>query len=503
LIIKKPNGIIRYQLIGNCGMHQSMMKKFFEDHSTPHLTRLKEKQQQVMTKLNQPIHIRDLILQTDATGETQHTSRTPSTAAQRLRAHILFLFNLVNEDHRSNYCQQDNEGHYTLKKNKENHVTRLLMNECSLYTNKPLSIAAFHCLYQDIEKMAEILEPNVHVLLSSFSVKDPQSKLLNMLIFIEGGRPPIMHSFAKNMASNLDIIYDKKEILFCQQAITSSFHANYVASKEGLLISMDSVFEITTQGGATYTQAIDVCLDHMYGHSKHLLMRRIASSDTLLPEQVEQCVTSDTVDIQMGNSLATHVVHADLNYSMHDDYKADLGLRPLTAEIRTRIIPNEFSTMRVVLDRNGYKIFQPIFGNDCVIEVLHERLAARYKPEWEDLINYHNAQVCAQQNNQLKIIIETINKNLDDLTQQILCLKQNFLQQYKPSFWLRWVNTAEKMAFEKIASEKTTKILAIIKAYKIKPLWLNEHWKKELLSELNSLDLLSNEHQTTLIKSLS
>ena len=293
------------------------------------LLKLEQRLKHALAQLNQPVHIRDLVVRAippSCYGEAKNKSNGyPQHTKQRLYAHIAFLFKLVNADHRTNYCERSTDGAYHLKKGKENHVTRLSMNEFSLYTARPLTMDEYQTLYGDVLKMAETLEPNVHVLLSSFAIQDQKGKILNMSLFVEGGEPPIIHSFVKNTASNIDIDYSHQEQLFSQQDSMpyGALQAENILSEDGTLISTGSNFEVRTQGGACYTQTIDVCLDHAYGHSHQLMRRRIlkeADPDEFIPHQIEQCVTSNSIDLKGISIIANKVLHADTANSMHGTY---------------------------------------------------------------------------------------------------------------------------------------------------------------------------------------
>ena len=338
------------------------------------LSKLEKRQKRALATINQSVYIRDLVVRTEdpnCYGESKpHTNIHPESSEIRLRAHVSSLFNLANEDHVTRNCERDAQGNFQLKQGNENHITRLSMNEFSLFTKNPLTMEQYQELHSDILAMADELEPNVHVLLSSFAVKDTVGKLLNMSLFVEGGKPPVIHWFSKNTASSVDINYAQEESLFSQQTEGAqvSFHAEHITTPGGETISTGSVFEVTTQGGARYTQAIDVCLDHALGHSKALMERRIlsdAAPDEIFPEQVEQCVTSNWIDVISASTISDKVLHADPIRSMYFDHHAHLGSRMLTAEAKHRIIPKEFSSMAIVESETGYQLINPPFGSNC------------------------------------------------------------------------------------------------------------------------------------------
>lgn len=367
------------------------------------MLQLKKIQEKKISKINQEVHIRDLVVRSVKPyvyGEAKkHTNTYIQSSEIRIRAQINTLFILANEDHIARNYEKGSRSNLRLKSDKENHITRLSTHEFSFFTEKPLTIQEYQCLYEDILVMAEKIEPNVHVLLSSFAIKDTEGKLINMSLFIEGGKPPIIHAFSKNTASLVDIDYDKKETTFSQQSPGQrvSFHAENITNSAGDTISTGSVFELTTQGGAMYTQAIDVCLDHLLGHSKALISRRIlneAEPDEVFPEQVEQCITSNWIDVHDESVISDTILHADPVRSMAIDYKASVGSKTLSDEAISRVKNTEFPSMEINKIPTGYNLIDPPFGSNCTIEVLQERPAGKYTKELKRSISEHNDQAC-------------------------------------------------------------------------------------------------------------
>ena len=374
--------------------------KFSKANHARYKAILASRKQAETNEMNQPVHIRDLVLTTapgHSHGEAEiHTNIYGKHFKQRLLEHARFLFQFANENHRAHYCEQDGEGHYQLREDSQNNVTRLLMNEFSLYTEVPLKMDAFEELLKGI--LEEKLDPNVQVLLSSFAVRDETGKLCNIAIFVEGGDPPTIHTFAKNTAYGIDVDYGKRFELFSQQkrGYYASFHAESAASETGSVVPTAGIFEVTTQGGAQYTQVVDICSDHTGGHAKSLMFRRIRNperSGSLLPEQVEHCITSNSVTRTEKNSLSDCVIQADPRVKVHVSQDLPLGERILSDEARARLTSDEYPQLGVLDDAHGYVIRSPIFGSDCNVEVLDERPAARYLPETQAEVEAHNERV--------------------------------------------------------------------------------------------------------------
>lgn len=349
-------------------------------------------QQRKLDRINQTVFIRDLTVRaiSDVCGEAKTRNNIyPEAEQTRLRAHILALFALANEDHCINFCELDRQNNYQLRPDKANHVTRLSTNEFSFYTQTPLSLIEFQLLIIDIEHMAHHLKENVHVILSSFAVRD--GRLLNITLFIQGGPIPVIHCFSKTTRAKKDIDYDMK--LFSQKSVPDDFHAEFIGTKTGPSISNASIFQVETYGGARYIQAIDVCLDHEYAHSKNLLMRHILTAVTnndepIVPNQIEQCVTSHSIEIFHGNVVTTQILHVDHKYSMFEQ-GATKGELTLDESSKKRIIPLGYEQGSIDRSRRGYIFKNAPFGSNYIIEVLEIRPAGQYTAAFHKELECH------------------------------------------------------------------------------------------------------------------
>ena len=245
-----------------------LIKAFLAHESVkPRLKKLEQHLAQKMDQANQTVHIQDLVIRPSydlRLGESgPHTNPYSQPAEVRLRAHIATLFRLVNEHHRAYNCEKDAENKYHLKKGQENCVTRLSMPEFSLYTQTQLTMEQFCALNRAVIAMAETLEPNFHVLLSSFAVKDNSGKLQNFSLFVEGGTPPTIHPFAKTTASMVDVDYHTPGSVFSQQGqgIKPTFQADFVASSQDTTIPSS----LTTRLVQEVKGTIDVLLQKQTG----------------------------------------------------------------------------------------------------------------------------------------------------------------------------------------------------------------------------------------------
>ena len=470
----------------------------------PSIDKLYNRKIKVLEAINQEINFRDLIIRTkfpNCFGESQnHTNQYIQSTEERLNAHIASIFNLANEDHRANYCEVNHNGDFTIQKGKENHITRLTMNEFSLYTSKPLSMIEYTKLNNDIQILASTLEPNVHVLLSSFAVTDKQGKILNMSMYIEGGASPKIHGFSKNEASPVDVNYGDESQLFTQEN-----NIDVTTSESGDNIYTGSAFEVLTVGGAVYTQTIDVCLDHERGHSKEQIERRLfenAAPDEIIPDQIEQCVTSNWIDINKQSFIANIVLHADPVRSMLSDYHEKLGEKTLGNEEKKRIIPSQFPLMSIVNNAGGYHITKPPFGSDYVVEVLAERPAARYLPAYQGPVNQHNISVIERQ------IFSARQQDLTDgeksaqrlslgntttecISFRVEELKNKMLKTCRPNLWQRIFKTEEyrqKIEAKEIILKSMDFMNDAVKTQENSAVFLINPWKKDLAFKLRLVE---------------
>lgn len=91
-----------------------------------------------------------------------------------------------------------------------NDITRLSLNEFSLYPHAeqgPLSLEGFHQLISKLEEMARYYPQNLHLMIATMPVKLTDNQVHNMAIHIQCGKLPIIHPFAKAIPSTVDPVY--------------------------------------------------------------------------------------------------------------------------------------------------------------------------------------------------------------------------------------------------------------------------------------------------------
>lgn len=470
--------------------------------------KLYEKKRNALNVIDQTIYWRDLVVRTGEGqfGESQdnYTSPYSEPVEERLIDHIELLFKLANEDHRANYCDKTLGGSYQLKPGKENFITRLTMPEFSLYTPAPFKTEEYSTLYQIIEGLAQKLEPNVHILLSSFAVRDKEGKILNMLMYVEGGQPPKIHTFAKNTASLTDFDYGNQSELFTQQELSwCTFDADTSTSESGTNVFTESFLEIETKGKACCTLFIDVCVDHCFGHSRQQLERCIDSpvDSKIIPQQVEQCISSNHVEIESQNVVSTKVIQADPLSSPLAHHNQRSGQKQLDNDVIRKMMPSQYDLMYFIDKEWGYEFYNPAFGSDFMIEVLDERPAGNYVPFYQQQVSLHNERVTANQiaasrgitlseEQKLAWILTRGNATSQCLSQHIKKLESSLFKLCESSRWDNLFNS-EQARKKRLARQMIRESLVLIKeAIQEKgnaAIFSVEPWKKDLLFKLSKL----------------
>ncbi len=473
------------------------------------LDKVAQKKKEILEQMNQKAYITDLVVRSpfEAFGEANaQPGKYKQTQEKRLKAYIASLLTFANEYHHALNCQADSDGFYQLKENRKNHITRLTTHEFFFYTKKPLSLEQFHAISQAIEKMAMKLTPNVHILLSSFAVQDNNGTLFNMSFFIEGGENPILHVFSKNTASDSDIDYNERQRLFSQRnqkldalAENTDFHAEIIASQTDSAISNNSVFDVRTAGGACYTQAIDVCLDHEREHVKKLIIKRIQdNSDEFLPNQIEQCISSNTTYLYSESLISDRFLHVDPLISM-SSYGLDNGIKILENAAVGRICQPQYPAMKIVEYAEGYKMLSPPFGDNCYIEVFKEKPAGTYKSDFQTAIDEHNSKALVQQLRTLKNLHlgkleqEKIVQAFDQsplFLERIEQLEKKMLKRCKQTALQELLNTAEckqKRQAKKIIVSSMKLIKDAIATSGNLSILLLRSWTNDLVSKINNI----------------
>lgn len=302
-------------------------------------------------QINQEVTITDIVLRQNGIsdenneciiGEFNYKSpyRKKSRRINRIVDMITFLSYIVKEYHlEKNYVKG------AVKAGHENHITRLLLHEFSLYTaDQPLSIEQYHLLIGKLEEIAKKLPDNLSLLISSLPVIDKDTKLVtNQVIHVQCGRLAKIDTLAKISVSYDDPVYQDTIInKYTQDAVNVISGAIILpnSDKSNFAINHNGIISCETAGGAKFTTVIDICLDHKHGQGKKSLKNKIDlarkyDNDELFAYQVSHVITSNTVDIQKENAVVKNIVRADPKNS----YQANTFLMPSDK----KILPIQFS----------------------------------------------------------------------------------------------------------------------------------------------------------------
>lgn len=294
-------------------------------------------------KINQTIYTQDIIV-VSAFPKNVHligecNNPYSDVDSQLVRAYLLIekLINKAAKIHReANYYNPVNAGlvrdqrykDSDFKSGHENHITRLTTNEFMFYTKKRLEPNEFSKLFEEIFTLAKKQPENLHIVLSSFAVRTLENKTMNVAAFIECGQNPKVHFIVKNGVSDIDPVYygenqDRKRIEFLNVDMEvdseKTFPTLNIHGKE-YTFSYNNVFEVSTLGGAKKIEVIEMCLDHLGGVGKkncelYMVDALLAPEPSLLPTQISQVVTSNTLDLVREHILETNLTHVDPLYS--------------------------------------------------------------------------------------------------------------------------------------------------------------------------------------------
>lgn len=144
---------------------------------------------------------------------------------QRIVDHISMLSRIANTQHIQRYCEE-NDKKLTLRQSDQNKITRLSLNEFSLYPHgEPLTLQEFESLTEEIKNLARKFQQNLHLNLASFPVLGQDRKLYNVIVYVQCGELPSLQTFIKNIPSDLDIHYNNMEI---PNAVTECMLPNYM-----------------------------------------------------------------------------------------------------------------------------------------------------------------------------------------------------------------------------------------------------------------------------------
>jgi hypothetical protein len=261
------------------------------------------------------------------------------------------------------------------------HITRVILNEFSLYPHRdrgPLSLVEFHSLQEKVNEIARHYPQNLHLLLSSIPVKINRNEVINLVMYVQCGEHPIIHTSTKARVSDKDAEYPNTK----NRDYSSDDHCKNVAgivfgeSKNetfNLIYGGDILFRVdNTQVRTT----IDICLDNLEGIGKARLTDSIAmargAGSEALPTQVDHVVTSNSIDISKDQVTSSVVTQAD-PFVSHYEHSLHIASEPLpVSPIKQMDIPS------------------PAFGSYTIMKIFPPRPFGSHLGELAKQVEQHN-----------------------------------------------------------------------------------------------------------------
>lgn len=282
---------------------------------------------------NRPVVVTDMVADTLHVGigdVAEFLKAESGIRISRIIQNIEILAEAANHVHTEANFKADSSGNLDFKKDRENHVTRLLTNEFSFYPNTPLRQDEFLTIVEHVSKMAASLNPNLILVLASFPVLGADGQVHNTVLQAACGKEPQVSLFAKTLVSVIDAEYDDIPLSRDYQYIHEKHIEDAVPmtllsdkDRHGFTIERNAVKEITTAGGAKFYSIVDICLDHAHNIGKNTWqheVERAQTSDSLegVPMQLTHMLTSHGMGARNSAAVGTKVTHADVRAEYWD-----------------------------------------------------------------------------------------------------------------------------------------------------------------------------------------
>lgn len=290
---------------------------------------VKNKLKQRLNDLNQPVWMTDLIVeQTQGIGTGEyHYKNNPYKEARPRIIRMLDLIELIisigqDQHHQTHFTRVKNQ--YVMKPAYQHHITRLISHEFFFYTDEtPLSQTEWHTLLCGIDKIVKGKSENLHVILASFPVVYEEQHVANHAIYIQCGPHPKINVTTKAIKAKHDLVYKKniylnyEKLTYFHLFLESDTNPTPVATilpphAQKPALNYGGIIPCITAGGAGFTAALDICVDHSYAIAKNTFARDLMLCSTLFfPNQISYVLTSNWVELQSKHTLGQHTAQAD------------------------------------------------------------------------------------------------------------------------------------------------------------------------------------------------
>lgn len=287
---------------------------------------------------------------------------------ERLIDHINLLAKIASIIHKECHDEQSS-----------NHIVRLATPEFFFYTEEPLKPEQYEILLLTIKNIAQTLPPTIHFLLSSFA-RDAGDSVENASLYVICGPHPILHPIDKDSVAPHDISYPGKKM-----------------ERDKALSSITSgVFVVETEGGESYLQAVEICLDNHFLRARksttEFITQPFDKQITFFPTQANQLLASNSVSEERKGRITNSFTHIDpiipkdhaiYNLEQHqiaDDLSA---LAPLK---------EKYPSLQIHLEKGKIKIVNPPFGADVVLSIQKEKPTQKMSEDLQAIIVEKNRQ---------------------------------------------------------------------------------------------------------------
>lgn len=450
-----------------------------------------------------PIYIKNIYLyplvSTFAYGEARSRSAykgkfkfDEKSNVDRLIAHIKILAKVTDQYHEYFYCEQKGEESFSqIKECCLNHITRLLLPEFSLYTCKPLTLSEFSQLRERILDIAKNQHENVHLLLSSFAVKNSDTKIFNFSLYIQCGLDAKIHIFCKASAANEDIQYLDHD-LYSQTEYSSDSKSDYV-SGDDIMLKCGFFETITTAGGLKYSQAIEICLDHAITFAKKQVEREIKSdSNILIPELADHVVSSNSINI-LKEAVITQ---SDAIQIDPDDRPVFPHRDKVKRSFELKLDPFACYSTKIDKALNGIILRDSPFGPDSIFRVTEEKKLGHFCNDLQKKIQEHNARVFKRRYTPQYVLDAEKEQRMLESQKLILILSQQVSLYQSYHFW-------EKAKKSNLFAQISKNVFELQQLYMseqeeiIKLLIKREQVHRGLIKFIFSLSLIDKETRVT------
>lgn len=243
------------------------------------------------------------------------TSKERTQMEERLFNQINDLINEANTTHLANCKLPDSD------RVDPDYITRLSTHEFFFYTQEPLTLKEFERLQDKIADKCATLSFGIHLVLSSFAVKNADNQVMNVTPHITCGPSPCFHFIIKNNTSTIDVRYKQPTLDGSGDTLPI-----FDRSTSGILMPeikvngvvhlglFNNLIACTTPGGEQFLTAVEICYDHAAYTVNYNLDAYVTDYPEAGSMPFSHMVLSNTIDLDPLASCGS-VMHVDPDFS--------------------------------------------------------------------------------------------------------------------------------------------------------------------------------------------